>query len=668
MKKITVAALATTALLGARAETTNAVSGDNRIVVTATRHTAPIRSVAANPSVITAQDIENGHYTSIPEVLQKEAGVFFRNFADNPSQAAVDLRGFGGDAPFGRTLILLNGRKLNRSDMATVNWAQIPMQAVERIEVIRGANSVLYGDQAVGGVINIMTKDAPETPETSLQVSAGSHRAVDQSLVTSGSLKGLGYVATFGHQSGDGYRDRSRYDTRSGSLRLSGNIHDSFSAYAEASAVKEQHQLPGALTMAEVKQNRRQSMNPEDSAVEEYYNVQVGIQALLGEQAILNLDGGFSRKNLEADFPSFAIPAWFIPPVYYDFEITTYSLSPKLTVLTPVFGLDNELVIGTDLSRETLNTKKFNDPNRARVITDTKVEKKVVGGYIADTLHLTDSLLLNGGYRWEKNEVDVRHKGGFTPYDDSIRHTEEAWQASLTWLPTDTIKLFTGVETTYRYPFFDEQAIYSGWGDAFNQNLKPETGIGYEAGIEIMPMSNLVLQATVFQTDMENEITWGGTSNTNLDETVHRGIELSAAYQNDYFALNAFYTWLQSEFTEGMNNGNEIPWVPQNQFEVNLALFVTDALTVNTHVSYVSTLIPLGDNDNNSTEQQSEHAIVDLLLQYELPFESCEATLFAGIDNVFETEYYHLITDYGFGTGYYPAPERTWKAGLSIEF
>lgn len=669
MKKLILAAALSSSLTGVCAGNTNSIPEAERIVVTATRSVSDVRDVPGNPSVITAQDISVGYYTSVPEALEKKAGVFFRNVADNPSQAGADIRGFGGDNPHGKVLVLVNGRKLNRPDMAAVNWAQIPMQAVERIEVIRGPNSVLYGDHAVGGVINIITRDGSEIPETTIQASAGSHKAYDQNAVTSGSLDGLGYVATAGHQSGDGYRDRSSYDTSSGSLRLSGNINEQLSAYAEGSIVKEQHQLPGALSLAQVKDDRRQAANPDDNAVSTYYTFNTGIEAVPTDELIFNLDSGFSRKNLQADVPSFAFPP-FVPPVYYDYKINSYSLSPKITLLTPVAGMDNELIIGSDLALETLNTKKFNDEDRTALATDTKVTKQLIGGYIADTLSLTDRLFLNAGARLEQNTVDASHKGAApaVPYDEEIRHTEEAWQTSLNWLPTDRIKLFAGIDHTYRYPFVDEQAIYSGWGDAFNKDLKPETGINYETGVEFMPASNLVFQATVFRTDMEDEIAWGAGKNENLDETTHQGVELHAGYKNEAFALDGFYTWLQSEFSAGANSGNEIPWVPQNKLDINLALFLTDALTFNTHMSYVGSMVPLGDNENDTFEKQSEYAIFDLLLEYVLPVKKCETKVFAGVDNVFATEYDFLVTDYGFGTGYYPAPERTYKAGLSVKF
>lgn len=655
MKKIILAVFCTAAF-GSFAETTNTLN-TARVVVTATRNTTPIRSVANNPSIITSEDLEQGHYSSVPEALQKQAGVFISNTSDNPSQAAVNLRGFGGDTPHSKTLILLNGRKLNRPDMATINWAQIPMQAVDRIEVIRGPNSVLYGDHAVGGVINIITKEPSDIPVTTLSASIASYEKYEQSLTTTGKLDGMGYVATLGHQSGDGYRDRSAYDSLSGTLRLSGDISERISTYTEISVVKDQHQLPGALYSSQLQQDRQQAINQDDAAREEYINLQAGIEALLTDEIIFNLDGGLSQKDLEADMAS-----WF---TYYDYKFYTYTLSPKFTLMAPVFGQENELIAGVDLSRETLDTQKYYNKARSALWTDTEIERSTIGGYVADTLHLTDELLLSGGLRIERNKLEAQQKTGAPLFDEETSDKKNAWQTAITWLPTETVKLFAGIDRTYRYASFDEQISYSGYGsDGFNKDLKPETGINYEIGVEYMPISNLVLQATLFRTEMEDEIVWGTTNNVNLDETTHSGLELSAAYTRELFAINAYYTWLQSEFAAGANKGNEIPWVPQNHLDINLALFLTDELTFSTHMSYLGSMFQSGDNANSSSNKQSEYALFDLLLRYELPTDKIAATIFAGIDNVFATDYNYLVS-WG---GYYPAPERTYKAGLSVTF
>lgn len=128
------------------------------VVVTATRDEEEIRRIPANVSVITESDLAESGATTVVEALEKLESINIRSYSGNPSQAVVDLRGFGGDNPYGKTLILLDGRRLNRPDMASLNWLQIPVANVERIEVVRGGSSALYGDNAVGGVINIITK------------------------------------------------------------------------------------------------------------------------------------------------------------------------------------------------------------------------------------------------------------------------------------------------------------------------------------------------------------------------------------------------------------------------------------------------------------------------------------------------------------------------------
>ncbi len=134
------------------------------IVVTASRDKEEVRKIPANVSVITAGDIKKSGATSIVGVLEKLGSINFKTSSGNPSQAYIDMRGFGGDNPHGRTLIMLDGRRLNRPDMASVNWLQIPINNVERIEVVRGASSVLYGDSAVAGVINIITRRGKGSP------------------------------------------------------------------------------------------------------------------------------------------------------------------------------------------------------------------------------------------------------------------------------------------------------------------------------------------------------------------------------------------------------------------------------------------------------------------------------------------------------------------------
>jgi len=179
------------------------------IVVTATRNTEEVRQVPANVSVITAKDIEESGATSIVELLEKLESIQFRTYTGNPAQAVIDLRGFGGDNPHGKTLVLLDGKRLNNPEMISVNWLQTSLNNIERIEVIRGAGSVLYGDSAIAGVINIITKKGQGKPEVHASFIAGSYGLHDEQVGIRGSEGKLSYSLNGENQGMQGYQERS---------------------------------------------------------------------------------------------------------------------------------------------------------------------------------------------------------------------------------------------------------------------------------------------------------------------------------------------------------------------------------------------------------------------------------------------------------------------------
>lgn len=122
------------------------------MVVTATRTMKQIQEVPSSVSVVTAKDIEERNVTSVQEALQYMPGVYM----DQTAQGGISLRGFGST----NVLVLVDGVQMNDTYQGAVNFNSIPVENIERIEVVRGAGSSIYGGHAVGGVINITTKEA----------------------------------------------------------------------------------------------------------------------------------------------------------------------------------------------------------------------------------------------------------------------------------------------------------------------------------------------------------------------------------------------------------------------------------------------------------------------------------------------------------------------------
>ncbi|SEP31070.1 TonB-dependent receptor [Propionispora vibrioides] len=182
-------------------------------IVTATRVAERLKNVPANVTVITAEDLKKRNVFSLREALQNEVGLYVKPTAE--TKDALSIRGFSS----GNILVLYNGQQINTSFDSSVAWDSFPISDVERIEIVRGAGSSLYGGHAVAGVINIITKKPnPATGEvkTDLTLSTGSNNTWQRGIRIGGSANDkLSFSTGYEKRSTDGYA--GYYSTASGS-------------------------------------------------------------------------------------------------------------------------------------------------------------------------------------------------------------------------------------------------------------------------------------------------------------------------------------------------------------------------------------------------------------------------------------------------------------------
>ena len=139
----------------------------------------------SNISIITSEEIAASKHKTLPELLSTYSGIQIRKSYSNveSSSTSLDMRGFG-ESSTNNVMILLNGRRLNDIDMAGVDFSSIPHETIERIEIVRGGSAAtIYGDGAVGGAINIVTKDAYDT-ESNLSLNTSSYDTLKTSFIT----------------------------------------------------------------------------------------------------------------------------------------------------------------------------------------------------------------------------------------------------------------------------------------------------------------------------------------------------------------------------------------------------------------------------------------------------------------------------------------------------
>src|SRR5688572_24289714 len=118
------------------------------LTVTATRFPDDARKLPANVSVLSSEDIARSAARTVPELLAEQVGITLKDFyGNNAALTSIDLRGYGVTGGQ-NTLILLDGRRLSDIDLSSVQWSSVPLSSIDRIEILRGTGSVLYGDGA----------------------------------------------------------------------------------------------------------------------------------------------------------------------------------------------------------------------------------------------------------------------------------------------------------------------------------------------------------------------------------------------------------------------------------------------------------------------------------------------------------------------------------------
>lgn len=644
------------------------------VVVTATRDREDIQRIPANVTVITARQIEQSGAMTIPELLERQESIQFRDYSGNgASTAMIDLRGFGGDNPFGKALILLDGMRMNPTDLSTFNWSQIPLQNIERIEIVRGAGSVLYGDAAIGGVIHIMTKKGQGKPQFQVGISAGSYGLHNERVGVSGSEGKLSYAATGENRFSWGYRERSKSEAQGGNLNLGYRATDNLQFSIGAAINNNTYEWPGALTRAQMTADRRQAANQNDDQKDAGMSVNGRVEAKFGTFGRFDLGIQYATRDRKSNMDS-----W---PQWTNTSDQTLTLTPKYILERDILGRANKLTVGMDYyyqpykkdffrSRESLARKSWADFLRSGT-----------GGYVRDEFNLFPKLLLNVGYRVESTTIggsgtDIDTPGNSFAYSDK-RYPAEAWEAGLTYLIGKKSKVFTKYATIFRVPFMDEIASYNGFAaGSFNRNLDAERGASMEVGTQFYPLDNLKIGVTVFRTDMKEEVQWVSTGawtgeNRNVGSTRHEGAELSFDYRLKRLArLYGNATYQKATYEDGQYNKKEMFLVPNRMANLGLEIFLPWQLTLRPDMRHVSERY-LSQDSNNAADKLEAHTLFSVALLYRPTIGNIHITAFLGVDNLTDVKYNSFGSDnssWGGANTYYPMPGVTYKGGVSLVF
>jgi len=650
------------------------------LLVTASR--LGIGITGTSTSVITAQEIERSPGQTVQDVLAREPGIQVRSLFGqvNGTQTTVDMRGFGA-AGTSNTLVLINGRRLNDIDMAGVDFSAIPKESIERIEITRGnSGAVLYGDNAVGGVINIVTKTGVGQPASArIQGVGGSYGYGEGNASASGSsgpFAGSGFGNVIGSQ---GYRENNvlRQQTGVGDFRWTDG--QGTSGYLNISGDNQHLGLPGGrlvtLTTNELVTNRRGAATPFDFAEKDGVNATVGVTRMLWPGTELIVDGGVRNKNQRAAFFSS-----FSPDFDSGFKatLTTWSLTPRIASNHDINGMAGRLLAGIDFYDATYNSDRsvhLGDPPNHRY----DLTQRTFAGYFQETISVLPMTDIAFGARVQQNEVTARDRldltapGGFfaAPQGLPLNHTEtqHAWHVGVEQRLFPGFALFGRAAHAFRTPNVDERVGMAPFGVPTNFDLKTQTSNDIEGGARFGG-GGVTWQTSVYQMELKDELHFSPATftNINLDPTRRYGAELIATWQameTLRFKAGAAYT--RAVFREGPFAGNDVPLVSRWTGSVAVSWDVYQKLLVFDAVARFFGPRRMDNDQANVQPLIPGQAVVDARIggEYERFFWS-----FA-VQNVFDVQYYEYAIASAFTLGTfnaYPLPGRTFMAKAGVTF
>lgn len=611
-----------------------------KVTVSGTRSETVQLPLATTITVIDEEQIHHSGATLVSEVLRLQAGIQLQD-ADGSGgrNVTIGMRGFTGNAP-NNTLVLVDGRRLNNASLAAPALNTVAIKDIERIEIVQGSAGVLYGDQAVGGVINIITKRAVSGEVSgSLQIEGGSHDLQSYTAsVNQGFANGLSYTASAQKRATDNYRDNNRSDVENIFAGLRYEFSGGF-VFADGQYVNDQLDLPGALSQAAAQEDRRQTLTPTDYADQQTDTWRVGGGIDLGAEWQLLAEYADRKDNTD----------FFYSQSLSLQQLRSRNFTPRL-IGTLGLGTGNAIVtLGYD--RNEADYSAVNDWG------GTRAEQKSDGIYGQLVLPFTRTLTATLGARYA-NVEDINH------LTDTYSTTSlNAGELGLSYQVNASLRAFARYAEGFRFANADENAYTLPGVD----HLLPQLSESSELG---MAWEGERLQAsfTGYRMEVDNEImydafTW---TNINLPAAKRQGVIVDSSLAlTSRLSLRANYTWTDAELSEGIFKGHKVAFVAENTANLALMFRPVNRLTTWLDASYTGSRYPIGD-DLNTAEKVGAVTLLNANLIWSL---NDNLELGLRVKNLTDKKYSDLQGVSSFSGRYeYPQPGRTWSASLGWYF
>ncbi|HLY11026.1 MAG TPA: TonB-dependent receptor [Planctomycetota bacterium] len=641
---------------------------DKEVVIIGQRRESDILDVPSGVTVVTSEDIQKSGATNIVEVVQKQAGFFAAGTNKGAYDQIVDIRGYNNGGGNGqRILVLVDGRRTNTVSGNFTDWASIPVVNISRIEIVRGPAAAMYGDGALAGVVNIITKKGGEGNAAS--ASGGNWGTYQAAVNVGGDAKGTLYDV-FGSLDGTrGWREHSKYAGDDLTGRVDLPLNDTLQGYLKVGHHNDRRQEPGSLSLAQIATfgpRYSDSTRIGDTNVQEDY-ADLGLTQALGDVGTLSLFLDHTHRDQSTvDFAN----------QVGTFETSDQSemtmLQLKHVVRSKVFQVDTAFTTGIDLSYETADATS-GPPDTP--LDWSSYQRRLVGAYEQVEVRPVSVLVLSGGARFDRALLMLNRQiapggqaasFGETSADRLRPFDEFSPMAGVTFKILEELSAYTSWGKTFKLPTRDELVGFF----ATDPTLYAEKATTYETGLRYWEKGWGGAAVTLYHMRVHNELFFDDASfsEINLPTVVHQGAEtelhLSPLPWVDVFGMYDYTTVTIKKAVSPSQDGKTYPVTPKNAASAGVSLkYEGAALTLSGR--YAGERFLTNDLDNVQPELPG-YWVWDAKASYTWK----ALTVFVSVFNLADRKYFDNggAGLFGAPARFLPGPERSWLAGGEVRF
>lgn len=591
----------------------------DEVVVTGTRNETDIRHLPMTISVVDRKQLEATYQPSVlPTLTEQVPGLFTTSRGvmgygvSTGAAGGMSLRGIGG-SPTAGLLVLIDGHPQYMGLMGHPIADAYQTMMTERVEVLRGPASVLYGSNAMGGVINIVTRRMQEEGvKTDLQVGYGSYNTLQTEVSNRVKHGRFTSISTASYNRSDGHRPDMDFEQYGGYVKLGYDLSERWKVWANLNVTHFNASNPGTTTAPYIDNDSRITRGMTSAALENHYERTSGALSFFYNWGRHKINDGY-HPGEEPQASHFNSKDRMMGISWYQ-SVTLFE-GNRITA-----GFDYQHFGGESWYKVLATGEK-----------QPQVDKQLdeFAGYIDFRQNINDWLSLDAGLR-------VDHHS----------HTGTEWipQGGLAFHLPHQAELKAMASKGFRNPTIREMFMFSK-----NPELKPESLMSYELSFTQRLCDNaLSYGLNLYYIDGKNIIMVDPAQRKNMNsgKIENWGMEANIAYRiNTHWQTNANYSWLHME--------NPVLAAPEHKLYVGIG-YQQGRWTMNSGIQYINGLYT---SVTQGQEKQESYVLWDVNASYRL----CKlATLFVKGENL-------LAQRYEINAGY-PMPKATFMGGITLSF